>query len=212
MTMTAFKLTPLLCATVIVFANCGKKVEDQPANATPSQPPPMVAMQTGGGTPVNLAGVTFRPPDGWIELGPSGQRAANYLVLPIAGSSETDSVVITASYFGPNGAGPVEDNIMRWVGFMQFEDQNEAEQTKRENFMIDSMQVHTIVMRGTYQLAVGGPMSTNKIPKPNYTFAGAILEAPEGPIYFRMYGPRQSADAQISSFMELVRQARKSTT
>lgn len=200
---------PLMFVALIV--GCGQKVEDQPAATGTPQPPPMMAMQTGGGTPVNLAGVTFRPPSAWIELGPSGQRAANYLVVPTAESGETDSVVITASYFGPNGAGSVEDNIMRWVGFMKFASQAESEQTKRESFLVDSIPTHTIVMRGTYQLSLGGPMSSEKVDKPNYTFGGAIIEAPEGPIYFRLYGPRQSADAQLPAFFEMVRQVRAST-
>jgi len=66
---------------------------------------------------------------------------------------------------------------------------------------VGDMKVTTIYLEGTYQsgmMAMG-----DSVPKENYGLLGAIGEGPEGPVFFKMTGPREVIRANKAAFAEL---------
>ncbi|PWB72176.1 hypothetical protein C3F09_06960 [candidate division GN15 bacterium] len=159
------------------------------------------------GTPTTVAGVTFTPPSTWKDLGPSGMRKADYTFGPIEG--ESDSATLSVFYFGQGMGGDVESNIERWIGQMSLPDGTDPHRAAGQSqFKVDDMAVHWMQLSGTY--ASGGMMGSPAVPKPNYVMAAAVLEAPEGNLFFKLTGPQKSAAAMIEGFKAMIMAAKKS--
>ncbi|MBI3667332.1 MAG: hypothetical protein HY236_14090, partial [Acidobacteria bacterium] len=64
--------------------------------------------------------------------------------------------------------------------------------------------VTTIDLAGTY-LGAAGPMAPGKITRPRYRLLGAIVEGPEGPVFFKLTGPAGTVTAAQSGFQSLLK-------
>ncbi len=136
------------------------------------------------------AGVTWKIPARWTVGGEKPMRVATYLVAPRDGNGESAECAV--SYFGAGQGGMVDANVDRWVG--QFQDPVPPGKSERE---VNGLKVTTVQISGTY-LGMGGMMMGGAAaPKENYRLLGAIVEAPEGLIFFKLTGPAQTvADAE----------------
>ena len=70
---------------------------------------------------------------------------------------------------------------------------------------VNRLKVHTIEIAGTY-LSPGGPMMQSQGKRPGWRLSGAIVEAPEGLVFFKCTGPaatiekaRKELDALLAS-------------
>lgn len=157
---------------------------------------------TLNGTPVTLAGVTFTPPSEWTDFGPSGMRKASYAFGPIKG--ETDSATVTVFYFGQGGGGTIEANLDRWVGQMVMpEGSNPDAFVQKGEMMVGDMKVHLLKVEGTFK--AGGMMMTTPVEKENYLMVGVVVEAPEGNIFFKMTGPKETGAAMAEALIAMVK-------
>jgi hypothetical protein len=126
-------------------------------------------------------------------------RAATYLIPAAAGDSEGAECAVFA-----NIGGGVQANLDRWAG--QFElpgggDPKEKAKTKKET--VNGLPVTTIDLTGTYKgggMAMGQPSA----PKTGYRLLGAIVEAPDGEIFFKMTGPAKTIAAAEKDFQALL--------
>lgn len=160
------------------------------------------------GQPVTLAGITFQPPARWTDLGSSGMRQASYYMEPVAG--ETDSATVTVFYFGPEGGGSVDANIERWVAQMATgEDDDPSARAERYSFDVEGMPVHVVSVSGTYSGAMGGPMSAGTMAEENYHMLAAVVEAPEGNVFFKLTGPEQTAKEMQDGFLAMLKSVEK---
>ncbi|MDZ4722728.1 MAG: hypothetical protein SGI97_02305 [candidate division Zixibacteria bacterium] len=160
------------------------------------------------GTPVNIAGVTFRPPLTWSDLGPSGMRAASYIFGPVQG--ESDSATVTVFYFGAQNGGGIQENMSRWLNQMSVsEDYTPQDLALEQHMTVDGLPVHTIEVAGTYNASVGGPMSGKTTPKENYRMVGVVVEAPEGNVFFKLTGPDRTSDQMISLLVVMISQLKR---
>ncbi|HYX20708.1 MAG TPA: hypothetical protein VFA98_07670, partial [Thermoanaerobaculia bacterium] len=107
-------------------------------------------------------------------------------------------------FFGTGQGGGVEENLQRWAG--QFEG---ATKPVKSDKTINGLKVHLISLSGTY-LSPSGPMMQSGGKKPGWSLSGAIVEAPDGNVFFKCVGPTatiQKAQPEIDELLKSVMKA-----
>jgi hypothetical protein len=150
----------------------------------------------------SAGGIKWTPPPGWKAQPERPMRAATYVVPAAAGDKEDGECA--AFYFGPGQGGGVDANIQRWIG--QFE--GGPPPAKPKQLTISGFKVTTIEHSGTYT-AGSGPMMKSGAKKPGYQLVGAILEAPEGNVFFKLTGPAKTVQAARPAFDKMLQSVRK---
>jgi hypothetical protein len=181
-------------------------VTEKPA----SQQPPVLPSAPGstpmmGSAPSQAAGIAWTVPNGW-EVGQQHQmRIATYRIHAIAGDPEDAECAVY--FFGAGQGGTVEANLERWAHqFTSPDGQSLAQAPKMEKRVIAGLSVSTITISGTYAGA-GGMMGQQDVKKANYRMLGAIVEAPEGLVFFKLIGPLNTvagADGDFKSLLDSV--------
>ena len=203
-------LIAALMLSVLIFTGCSSEGDAANTDMQSAKPDPSaVAAVELGGTPISLAGITFTPPTVWTDHGPSGMRKADYSFGPLG--DDTDSATVAAYYFGPTGGGGIEANIDRWIGQMTLPDGADPEGAiMREESMVEGMAVHTVQLPGTYNATMGGPMMGGQTtPKEGYFMSAVVLEAPEGNVFFKLTGPKETATAMNTAFQAMLARIKK---
>ncbi len=152
-------------------------------------------------------GLTWTAPKEWEAQGAKAMRVATYRIPAAKGDAEPGELAIF--YFGQGQGGGVDANVKRWVGQFQKPDgapipEKEAK-TKKDS--INGLPVTTVDVKGTY--AGGGPMMGPSTPKPGYRLLGAIVEGPEGAIFFKLTGPEKTVAAADKSFRKMLDSVKK---
>ena len=142
-------------------------------------------------------GLTWTAPAGWKAQGERPMRAATYAVPKAAGDSEDGECAVF--YFGPGQGGGVEANIQRWYG--QFESASQPPAPRKA--MAGKYKVTYVEHGGTYKS--GGPMmGTAAAQKPGFQLLGAIVEGPEGSVFFKLTGPAKTVAASKAAFEKMI--------
>lgn len=169
---------------------------------------------TGGvaldGREVSIAGVTVRAPGVWKDFGPSGMRAASYAYGPTQG--DADSATVAVFYFGKQGGGAIEDNFSRWLGQMAMPDGGDPRQAaRRADGTADGMPFHHMEVAGVYNgAAMGGGMDGGGSgARAGYFMSAAVLEGPQGSVFFKLTGPEKTAREMNDAFLAMLQAARK---
>ncbi len=140
-------------------------------------------------------GIKWNPPGAWKAQPPRPMRAATYAVPAAPGDKEDGECIV--SYFGPGQGGGVKENVDRWLG--QFEEASARAAAKNAGKTINGLRVTTLDVSGTYSGA-GGPMAASKVSKPGYRLLGAIVDGPQGPVFFKFTGPAKTVAANRAAF------------
>jgi hypothetical protein len=160
------------------------------------------------GRPMTVAGVTFCPPSAWKDLGPGGMRQANYTLGPLEG--EKDSATMAVFYFGVTQGGSVNENIERWISQMSLPDGGDPHKAvARNDFTVDGMPAHLVELAGTFQASARGMMGGATESKENYRMAAAVLETPEGNLFFKLTGPNHTARTMIGQFRAMLKEIKR---
>jgi len=154
-------------------------------------PAPPAAATTGNGA----AGITWTPPAAWTTGKGSAMRVATYLVPGAKGAEGGECAVF---YFGPGQGGGIDDNVTRWE--RQFKEQPGA---KRDRRTVAGLTVNLVDIEGTY-MSPGGGMMQSQGEKPGYRLLGAIVEAPQGNVFFKLTGPAGTIQAAQAGFDALI--------
>jgi hypothetical protein len=144
------------------------------------------------------AGLRWTAPAAWKAQAERPMRAATYSIPAAPGDKEDGECAVY--YFGPSQGGSVEANLKRWIG--QFEQPEHEAQTRKRT--INGLNVTMIDLSGTYT-GSGGPMATGKTSKSGFRLLGAIVEAPEGIVFFKFTGPAKTVAAHQSNFENLLK-------
>ena len=142
----------------------------------------------------SAAGIRWTAPSAWKNEGSRPMRAATYIV---AGGAEC-----VAYYFGPGQGGSVEANILRWKGQFLGPDGKVAP-AKTGQKTIRGFKVATIESTGVYT-GMAGPMAASQTRQPDYQLLGAIVEAPEGSVFFKFTGPSKIVEANRAAFDKML--------
>jgi hypothetical protein len=175
----------LMVVVAALFVIGGKKffapAQQQQEMAAPQEP--------AGGTMAPEAasepGMAWQVPTSWRTGEGSSMRVATYLVDP-----EGECAVF---HFGANQGGGLDDNIDRWAG--QFEG---APKPARSTLTVDGMKVTRVRIDGTF-LSPGMDMKSTGS-KPGWRLLGAIVEGPNGSVFFKFFGPAATLAAAEKDF------------
>jgi hypothetical protein len=175
----------LLTATAIMLlvAGCSKE-PGKPGNAQ---------LGPAGGA---VAGLKWQVPKSWTTAPERPMRVATYGVPAGGGDNEPAECVV--SFFGSGQGGATDANIDRWVG--QFENPDLPSKTEKE---VNGIKVTLVQIAGTY-LAPAGPMMQATGKKENFRLLGAIVEGPEGTVFFKLTGPARTVGSAQPDFDAMI--------
>jgi hypothetical protein len=143
------------------------------------------------------AGVKWTVPSTWKSEAQRPMRLATYTIPPATGDSDPGECGVY--YFGQGQGGSVQANMDRWIG--QFQSKEAA---KRDQRTIHGLKVTTVDVSGAYS-GMAGPMAkTAAAPKPNYRLLGAIVEGPQGSVFFKFTGPAKTVAQNQAAFDKLL--------
>ena len=127
-------------------------------------------------------------------------RAATYLIPAAQGDSEGAECAVFE-----NLGGGVQANITRWIG--QFEKTDAEPNQKKET--INGLPVTTVDVTGIFK--GGGPMMGGQQsgPKNGYRLLGAIVEGPDGDVFFKLTGPAKTVAAAQEEFQTMLKSLKK---
>jgi hypothetical protein len=184
-------LSLTLLSTSLLFAACAPPPREVPPNQTSAPASTASTMSQRDAT----GEAKWTAPSRWESKPASGMRAATYLIPAASGDSEGAECAVFK-----NIGGGVQANIDRWVG--QFEKTAGAPKQKQET--INGFPVTTVDLTGTFK--GGGPMmGQSSGPKSNYRLLGAIVETPEGEVFFKLTGPAKTVAAAQSEFQSMLK-------
>ncbi|MEO6708976.1 MAG: hypothetical protein ABI054_13770 [Planctomycetota bacterium] len=143
---------------------------------------------------------------GWVTEQPSsGMRKAQFRLPHGEEAGEDASLVVY--YFGGQG-GSREANIERWVGqFEQPDGSPSAEALQQSERKIAGLEVFDAALSGTY-VAETAPGSGERVNKPEWRMLASIVEAKDGPWYFKLVGPAATVakwEQSYATFMNSIR-------
>jgi hypothetical protein len=140
-------------------------------------------------------GVRWKVPAEWAVERGSAMRVATYKV---PGARPADAGECAVFFFGSGQGGTVDANLERWS--RQFEGNPKPERSERR---VNELAVVLARLEGTY-LAPGGPMMQSQGKRPGYRLQGAIVQAPEGLVFFKLTGPAATVRGAERGFDALV--------
>lgn len=173
----------------------------------PAAADPHAGLDMGGGaapsgTPT-AGGIKWNAPAPFRAQRPSSaMRAAEY-VVPEEGAGE-EPATMTVFFFGSGQGGTVESNVDRWVGQFQPEgggDPRAAARITRRT--VNGMPVTRIDTTGTFS-GMQMPGAPAGGAKPNQRLLGAIVEGPQGLVFFKLTGPRAVVTRAERAFDEMI--------
>ena len=155
---------------------------------------------------VEVAGVSFSVPAEWRRESPSSPMRAAQFAIPGAGNEKDGLFVVY--FFGSGQGGTVAENIERWKGqFLDASGQPAAGnvRTDRKN----GLPVTIVTADGTY--SSGLPMGPSA-PEPNSELWGAIVEGPQGNVFFKATGPKATIQRSKSGFESVLASLKNAAT
>ena len=129
-------------------------------------------------------------------------RAATYTIPKAAGDPEDGECAVF--YFGAGQGGGVNENIQRWIGQFEAPGGGPADKlAKTSKSTANGLPVTRVDVTGSYK-AAGGPMMQASASKPGYRMLGAIVEGPQGALFFKFTAPAKTAGARQPEFEKLL--------
>jgi hypothetical protein len=178
---------PILCvATGLVLASAVPSTAQQPLTSHGA---------TEQGHSGTAAGIRWTVPETWSPGAGSAMRVATYSVPAAKGAEPAECAVF---YFGRGQGGGVDANVQRWSG--QFKEKPAPKQQRRT---VGGLDLTRVDIEGTY-LNPGGGMMQSRGEKPDYRLLGAIVEAPDGHVFFKLTGPAATVSAAEAAFDSLL--------
>ena len=199
MTLRRIVLVALIGIAVLAYWAWSRNTTPPPAPmpsgaAAPSSDTPRVVVESGGDP-----GVAWDVPGRWGHAEGNPMRLATYSVA--AAHGDATGAECGVYYFGPGQGGDVQTNIDRWIG--EFVDPSKQDRVSRT---VDGMPVSTVRVRGTHLAHAG--MGDDKA-RAHYELYAAIVEGPQGSLFFKLLGPEHTVDAAASEFDRLVGSLKK---
>jgi hypothetical protein len=148
-------------------------------------------------------GLKWTAPASWKAQPQRPMRAATYTVPRSSGDAEDGECAVF--YFGVGQGGGVDANVKRWIGQFKAPGGGPADKlAKTSKGTVGGLPVTRIDVKGTYKTA-GGPMMQASGSKPGYRLLGAIVEGPQGAVFFKFTAPARTAAAQQAAFEALLK-------
>ncbi len=144
----------------------------------------------------SAAGVHWTVPEHWSQGPRQPMRVVTYALPSPRENVEAGECAVF--FFGSGQGGTVQDNLSRWIS--QFKNGGDHQFSTKE---VNDLKLTSIQIKGTY-LAPSGPMMASTGERPDYRLLGAIVEAPEGLVFFKVVGPLVTVDSNELRFNSLI--------
>ncbi len=132
-------------------------------------------------------------------------RAAQFA---IPGTGNEKDALFVAYFFGSGQGGGVGENIERWKG--QFLDASGKPAAGNvSSGRRNGLAVTIVTAQGTY--SSGLPMGPST-PEPNSELWGAIVEGPQGNVFFKATGPKATLERSKAGFESLLASLQSAST
>ncbi len=151
-----------------------------------------------------VGGLSWSAPKGWsVAPTASSMRVVTYRVPAAAGDAEAGEVAVF--FFGPGQGGGTQANVDRWI--RQFTpEKGSAPPGKPVALKGAAVPVTIVTAEGTYASGMPGGALT---PKPGWALRGGIAEGPQGPVFFKMVGPKKTVLAAAPAFDAFLKTLKK---
>jgi len=107
-------------------------------------------------------------------------------------------------FFGSGQGGSVDANLDRWIGqFLQADGKPSKTAAKIAKRIIHGWPVTTVDVSGAYT-GMAGPTAQGGPAMPGYRILGAIVEGPQGSIFFKFTGPQKTVAANQAAFNKML--------
>lgn len=189
------RLVLALGVLLSVGCSCSRGPSGSGPTSAASEAPRREAAPTAGGLTWDApAPLVARAPD-------NAMRAAEYEVR------EHPEARLAVFYFGAGQGGDVQSNIDRWLGQLSQPDGRPTSEVARvEPRTVNGMRVTTVDATGTFVGRLG--MGDDAPARPGWRVLGAIVEGPEGPVFFKLTGPEVGVETAAAAFDRLVESVR----
>ncbi len=148
------------------------------------------------------AGLRWSQPANWKSEAQRPMRLATYTIPHAPGDSENGECGVY--YFGPGQGGSVQANLDRWIGqFLEADGKSSKSAAKLEKRSVHGLKISTVDVSGAYT-GMGGPMVQSGKPVPGYRLLGAIVEGPQGSVFFKFTGPAKTVAQNQSAFSKML--------
>jgi hypothetical protein len=201
----------LLVAAVVASFSCRKKQPAPDILMIPSHPETSPAGESSAAAvgpegSVEVAGVSFSVPAEWRRESPSSPMRAAQFAIPGTGNEKDAQFVVY--FFGSGQGGGVAENIERWKG--QFLDASGKPAAGNvSSGRRNGMAVAIVTAQGTY--SSGLPMGPSS-PEPNSELWGAIVEGPQGNVFFKATGPKGTVERSKAGFETVLASLQNAST
>jgi len=143
------------------------------------------------------AGIRWTAPAGWKAEAERPMRLGTYTVAP--------GGECAVYFFGSGQGGSVDANVDRWIGqFTQADGKPSKSAAKIAKKTIHGWPVTTVDVSGAYT-GMGGPTAQGGASAmPGYRMLAAIVEGPQGSIFFKFTGPAKTIAANQTGFDNII--------
>ena len=150
---------------------------------------------------VEMPGMSYVPPDGWIREDPtSDDRLIQYRLRGQDKAAGDARLVVY--YFGEAGTDSVAEVIDRWAGqFRQDDEQPSLDVARVEHHEADGLVVQMIAVDGTYTAVTVAGEHLNRRDRRMQT---AVVYTDAGPYYFKVAGPTETVRRWDASYKALL--------
>lgn len=174
-----------------------------PVGQMPAGHPPVDQGQPASGEmgPEQAGGLSWSSAAPLTRRVPASQmRAAEYGV-----SGEAGEAVLTVFYFGPGQGGSVQGNVDRWVAQVSQPDgKPSSEVAKITKSEVGGMPVTRVDVTGTFGGGMAPMMGQQAAAQTDQRVLGAIVEGPQGPVFFKLTGPEATVGSAEKAFDGLI--------
>jgi hypothetical protein len=147
------------------------------------------------------AGIRWTTPANWKSQEQRPMRLATYTAPPAQGDQEGGECGVY--YFGAGQGGSVQANMDRWIGQFQQADGKASKATVKNGTAGGGLKLTTVDVSGAYT-GMGGPRAPQGPPKAGYRLLGAIVEGPQGSIFFKFTGPAKTVAQNQGAFSKML--------
>jgi hypothetical protein len=195
------------------------QVQRAPAPAESSAPPeqqsaPPASEAPGSGSsmdgqdiappPADLKpGLTWKIPANWSMREARPMRLATYGIPALSGDSTGAECAVF--YFGAGQGGDAESNMDRWIA--QFQHPGQPERARTE---VGGLTVWRLRVSGDY-LAPSGPQMESSGLQHDWELLAAIVNGPNGSVFFKLTGPRRTVEGNKHEFEDLLKTLKQSS-
>ncbi len=165
------------------------------APALPGGHPPLPAIESQDpARPPVGADLGVTPPEGWVVVEPASSMIQAEFALPKADGDQSDGRLTVM-----RAGGSIDANVERWR--KQFE---ELEEKPIEELDVSGVKVTLVDLSGTFN-EQRGMMMGPATKRPGYQMLGAIIQDPEGMLFVKAYGPKNTMAKHAAPFHSFVK-------